>query len=200
MKSWFLAAALLGLAACGGTAADDGDAAAPATEATASGESANGIPAEAAVPAVETAVAVDTTLQVSDIDAYVAGMHAEIEKLQAAHDKAVQARAAHDDDQELEAMMAAVSNDIQLAGARGAGLEPAHYRYVRTAIDTVESTLDMLQGFRTMEGDTSALQAQVGDPYADFSEDVRGVMQARQPELAQLRQQAMALLLETGGH
>jgi hypothetical protein len=198
MKHWILAAALLGLAACGGKsdeAATDGRASgmatAPAAEATK--------PPAAPVPEAAPAAAVDAPLQVADIDAYVRGMHKEAELLHAEYHKIEQARAANDSDAETEALFAMTANGIDEGGAKAAGLSPARYGFVKNRIDEVQSKLDMLEGFRKMEGDSSALQAQVGDPYAGFAADVAMALKARQAETAALRADAIGLRVKAAG-
>jgi hypothetical protein len=57
----------------------------------------------------------------------------------------------------------------------------------------------MLEGFRKMGGDSSAMQAQVGDPYAAFTADVAAVLKAKQPQLAALRAEAMSLRVKAAG-
>lgn len=193
MKHWILAVALLGLAACG-----DKPAEAPA---------ANMPPAPAAAPTVPAAepaataptVPADSPLQVADIDAYVRGMGKEAELLQAEFRKIEQARAADDSDAETQALFAMTGNDIDLGGAQAAGMPPARYGFVKNRIDEVQSKLDMLEGFRKMDADTSAMQAEIGDPYAGIAADVATALKARQAETARLRAEAIGLRVKAAG-
>ena len=57
----------------------------------------------------------------------------------------------------------------------------------------------MLEGFRKMGGDSSAMQAQVGDPYAAFAADVAAALKAKQPQLAALRAEAIGLRVKAAG-
>lgn len=193
MKHCILAAALLGLAACG-----DKPAEAPA---------ANMPPAPAAAPTVPAAepaatapaVPVDSPLQVADIDAYVRGMGREVELLQAEFRKIEQARAADDSDAETQALFAMTGNDIELGGAQAAGMPPARYGFVKNRIDEVQSKLDLLEGFRKMDADTSAMRAEIGDPYAGIAADAATALKARQAETARLRAEAIGLRVKAAG-
>jgi hypothetical protein len=194
IKHWILATALLGLAACG-----DKPAQAPATDAATSAPT--GTPAApAAEPvAAEPAVAADSPLQVADIDAYVRGMGREVELLQAEFHKIEQARAAGDSDAETEALFAMTGNDIDLGGAQAAGMPPARYGFVKNRIDEMQSKLDLLEGFRKMDADTSAMQAEIGDPYAGIDADVATALKARQAQTAGLRAEALGLRVKAAG-
>lgn len=191
-KHWILAAALLGLVACG-----DKPAEAPAADTAA--------PAPAAeVPVAEPAAAVpaasaDSPLQVADIDAYARGMGREVELLQAEFRKIEQARAADDSDAETQALFAMTGNDIELGGAQVAGMPAARYGFVKNRIDEVQSKLDMLEGFRRMDADTSAMQAEIGDPYAGIAADVATALKARQAKTARLRAEAIGLRVKAAG-
>lgn len=200
MKHWILAAALLALAACGGKPAET-----PAPEAKPAAEPASAAQAPAASPAASPApaaideAAAHAALQPADIDAYVRGMEQENARLRADFDKIERARAANDSDAETSALFDMTSNDVDLAGAQAAGMAPARYDFVKDRIDEVQSKLDMLEGFRKMGGDSSAMQAQVGDPYATFAADVVAALKARQPQLAALRAEAIGLRVQAAG-
>ncbi len=200
MKHWILAAALLALAACGGKPAET-----PAPEAKPAAEQASAAQAPAASPAASPAPAAvgeagaHAALQPADIDAYVRGMEQENARLRADFDKIERARAANDSDAETSALFDMTSNDVDLAGAQAAGMAPARYDFVKDRIDEVQSKLDMLEGFRKMGGDSSAMQAQVGDPYAAFAADVVAALKARQPQLAALRAEAIGLRVQAAG-
>ncbi len=195
MKHWILGAALLGLAACG-----DRPAEAPAADATAATAPVEAPVVPAAAPAsAEPTVAADAPLQVADIDAYVRGMGREVELLQAEFRKIEQARAADDSDAETEALFAMTGNGIDLAGAQAAGMSPARYGFVKNRVDEVQSRLDMLEGFRKMDADTSAMQAEVGDPYVDLAADVAAALKARQAQTAGLRAEALGLRMKAAG-
>jgi hypothetical protein len=197
-RHWLLAAGLLGLAACGGKpAGSPGDdavtAAAPAETPAAP------VPGPDAAPvAAAPAIPVDAPLQVADIDAYVHGMGKENELLRSEYAKIEKARAADDSDAETEALFAMTANGIDDAGAQAAGLSPARYGFVKNAFDTVQSRLDLLEGFRKMEG-SEALQAQIGDPYAGLPADVATALRARQAEVAALRAEAIGLRVKAAG-
>jgi hypothetical protein len=198
-----LAAALLALAACGGKPDDASGTAPPAPGAEA--------PAAAATPASPTpapapapAPAVDATptaaaLQVADIEAYVRGMEKENAILQQDFDAIQRARSADDSDAETSALFHMTSSEIDQAGAQAAGMAPARYGFVKDRIDEVQSKLDMLEGFRKMGGDGSALEAQVGDPYAAFAADVAAALKAQQPRLAAFRAEAIGLRVKAAG-
>jgi hypothetical protein len=198
MKHWILAAALLGLAACGGkpdeTATDT-----PASDASATPAAGTAATPAAPAPEAAPAPAIDPPLQVADIDAYVRGMRKEVELLQAEYHKIEQARAANDSDAETAALFAMTANGIDEAGAQAAGLLPARYGFVKNGIDEVQSKLDLLEGFRKMEGNSSALQAQIGDPYASLGTDVAAALKARQAEAAALRAEALGLRVKAAG-
>lgn len=199
MKHWILAAAVLGLAACGGQPADTTTTTAASAADTATAPQAGA----AAAPAPETAsaapAATDASLQVADIDAYMRGMGKEAELLQAEYHKIEQARAANDSDAETQALFAMTANGIDEGGAQAAGLAPARYDFVKNRVDEVQSKLDLLEGFRKMEGNSSALQAQIGDPYAGFAADVAAALKARQAETAALRAEAIGLRVKAAG-
>ena len=197
MKHWILAAALLGLAACGGK--PDATPAPEAANPAAAAEPAAQAPAEVPAPSAMDAAAAHAALQLPDVDAYVRGMEKENALLREDFDTIERARAADDSDAETTALFHMTSNDIDLAGAQAAGMAPARYEYVRDRIDEVQSKLDMLEGFRKMGGDSSAMQAQVGDPYAAFTADVAAVLKAKQPQLAALRAEAMSLRVKADG-
>lgn len=201
MKHWILAAALLGLAACGGKPAETParDAANPPAAAEPAAQAPAAPPAAAPAPAAVDAAAAHAALQLPDVDAYVRGMEKENALLREDFDTIERARAADDSDAETTALFHMTSNDIDLAGAQAAGMAPARYEYVRDRIDEVQSKLDMLEGFRKMGGDSSAMQAQVGDPYASFAADVAAALKARQPQLAALRAEAMSLRVKAAG-
>ena len=190
-KHWILAATLLGLVACG-----DKPAKAPAADTAAPAPAA--APAEPAAPE-PAAVPADSPLQVADIDAYVRGMGREVELLQAEFRKIEQARAAGDSDAETGALFAMTGNDIDLGGALAAGMSPARYSFVKNRIDEVQSKLDLLEGFRKMDADTSAMQAEIGDPYAGLAADVATALKARQAQTAGLRAEALGLRVKAAG-
>jgi hypothetical protein len=50
-----------------------------------------------------------------------------------------------------------------------------------------------------MEGNSSALQSQIGDPYAGFAADVAAALKARQAETAALRAQATGFRVKAAG-
>lgn len=190
-KHWILAATLLGLVACGDKPAE-APAADTATPAPAAAPAEPAVPEPAAVPA-------DSPLQVADIDAYVRGMGREVELLQAEFHKIEQARAAGDSDAETGALFAMTGNDIDLGGAQAAGMSPARYGFVKNRIDEVQSKLDLLEGFRKMDADTSAMQAEIGDPYAGLAADVATALKARQAQTAGLRAEALGLRVKAAG-
>jgi hypothetical protein len=197
-----LAAALLALAACGGkpddasgTAPPAPGAEAPAAAATPASPTPAPAPAPAAVDATPTAAA----LQVADIEAYVRGMEKENAILQQDFDAIQRARSADDSDAETSALFHMTSSEIDQAGAQAAGMAPARYGFVKDRIDEVQSKLDMLEGLRKMGGDGSALEAQVGDPYAAFAADVAAALKAQQPRLAALRAEAIGLRVKAAG-
>jgi hypothetical protein len=192
MKRWILAAAVLGLAACGGNPAET-------SPATSTADAATAPEAESAATPGAPASAADAPLQVADIDAYVRGMHKEVELLQAEYQKIEQARAADDSDAETRALFAMTAGAIDEAGAQAAGLSPERYDHVKGKIDGAQSKLDMLEGFRRMEGNSSALQSQIGDPYAGFAADVAAALKARQAETAALRAQATGFRVKAAG-
>jgi hypothetical protein len=199
MKHWILAAALLGLAACG-----KHEAAAPVTgepAAKPAPAAQPNAPAPAAAPATpaDDAAAAQAPLQPADVDAYLRGMEKENALLRDEFAKIERARAAGDAQAETAALFAMTSNDIDRAGAQAAGMAPARYDAVKDRIDEVQSKLDMLEGFRKMGGDASAMQAQVGDPYAPFAADVAAALKAKQPQLAALRAEAMSLRVKAAG-
>lgn len=192
MKHWILAAALLGLAACG-----DKPAEAPAADTAAPAPAAEAPVAEPA--ATVPAAPADSPLQVADIDAYVRGMGREVELLQAEFRKIEQARAADDSDAETQALFAMTGNDIELGGAQAAGMSPARYGFLKNRIDEVQSKLGQLEGFRKMDADTGAMQAEIGDPYAGIAADVATALKARQAETARLRAEAIGLRVKAAG-
>lgn len=196
MKPWILAAALLGLAACGGKPAETTPATSTADAATAPAAETAAAP-NASAPAA--APAADAPLQVADIDAYVRGMRKEAEQLEGEYHKIEQARAADDSNAETRALFAMTASAIDEAGAQAAGLSPERYDHVKGKIDGVQSKLEMLEGFRRMEGNSSALQAQIGDPYAGLAADVAAALKARQAEIATLRAQAIGLRVKAVG-
>ena len=198
-KHWILAAALLALAACSDKPADeaaDDDAAPPSAEPSS---------APGATPPAETATAepapVDATaaLQASDVDAYLLGLAKEVQLLRDEYAKIEQARATGDSAAETAALFAMTSSDIDDAGARAAGLPRARYGFIKDQVDGIESKLAMLDGLAAMEGDTSALQAQVGDPYAGLDAAVAEAFKARHGEVAALRGEAIGLRLKAAG-
>lgn len=193
-KHWILAATLLGLVACG-----DKPAEAPAAAATPAPSDAPAVATPEPVAAEPAAVPADSPLQAADIDAYVRGMGREVELLQAEFRKIEQARAADDSDAETQALFAMTGNDIDLGGAQAAGMSPARYDFVKNRIDEMQSKLDLLEGFRKMEGDTSAMQAQIGDPYAGIAADVTAALKARQAQTAGLRAEALGLQVKAAG-
>ena len=198
MKYWILAAAVLGLAACGGQPADT--AGTPAADAAARPR-----PVAASAPAPEPgaeaapAAATDAPLQVADIDAYLRGMGREVEMLKAEYRKIEQARAANDSDAEIQALFAMTAEGIDEAGGQASGLSPARYGFVKDRIDEIQSKADLLEGFRKMEGNSSALRAQIGDPYAGLPADVASALKARNAETAALRAEALGLRLKAAG-
>jgi hypothetical protein len=194
MKHWILAAALLGLAACG-----DKPAEAPAADTPPPAPAAAPTAPAAEPAATAPAVPVDSPLQVADIDAYVRGMGREVELLQAEFRKIEQARAADDSDAETQALFAMTGNDIELGGAQAAGMPPARYGFVKNRIDEVQSKLDLLEGFRKMDADTSAMRAEIGDPYAGIAADAATALKARQAETARLRAEAIGLRVKAAG-
>jgi hypothetical protein len=199
MKHWILAAALLGLAACGGKPETPApEAATPAAAPEPAAEAPAAAPAMAP-PAATAAADAHAALQLADIDAYVRGMEKENALLRGEFGKIEQARAAGDSAAETAALFAMTSNDIDLAGAQAAGMGSARYDFVKDRIDEVQSKLDMLDGFRKMGGDSSAMAAQVGDPYAAFEAGVATTLKARQPQLAALRAEAMELRVKAAG-
>ena len=192
MKRWILAAAVLGLAACGGNPAET-------SPATSTADAATAPEAESAATPGAPAPAADAPLQVADIDAYVRGMRKEAELLQVEYHRIEQARAAEDSDAETRALFAMTANAIEEAGAQATGLSPERYGHVKNEIDGAQSRLEMLEGFRRMEGNSSALQAQIGDPYAGLAADVAAALKARQAEIATLRAQAIGLRVKAVG-
>ena len=197
MKHWILAAVVLGLAACGGQSADTTTSA--ADTATAPQAGAATAPTQDAAPEAAPAASTNAPLQVADIDAYVRGMGKEVEMLKAEYRKIEQARAANDSDAETQALFAMTADGIDEAGAQASALSPARYAFVKNRIDEVQSKVDLLEGFRKMEGNSSALQAQIGDPYADLPADVASALKARQAETAALRAEAIGLRVKAAG-
>ena len=198
-RYWILAVALLALAACSDKPADE----TPAGDATAA--TADPAPAPAAEPPAEskepTAAPVDTkaALQAGDVDAYLLGLAKEVQLLRDEYAKIEQARAADDSAAETEALFAMTANDIDDAGAQAAGLPEKRYGYIKERIDEVQSKLSILDGLAKMEGDTSALQAQVGDPYAGFDAAVAEALKARRGDIEALRGEAIGLRLKAAG-
>jgi hypothetical protein len=188
-----LAAVLLGLSACGGKPAE-----APAPEAAPAAQPAAEAQAPPA-PAAATEAAPDVALQAADVDAYLRGMGKENALLRDEFGKIERARAAGDSDAETAALFAMTSNDIDLSGAQAAGLAPARYDFVKDRIDEVQSKLEMLEGLRKMEGDSTQMQSQVGDPYAGFDTVVAAALKAKQAQLAALRAEAIGLRLKAAG-
>jgi hypothetical protein len=196
------AAVLLALAACGGKPDDASGTASPAPAADAPAGAATPVsptPVPAPAPATADATPTAAALQVADIAAYTRGMEKENAILKEDFDAIQRARTAGDSDAETTALFHMTSNDIDVAGALAAGMAQARYEFVRDRIDEVQSKLDMLEGFRTMGGDSSALQAQVGDPYAAFAADVAAALKAQQPRLAALRAEAIGLRVKAAG-
>lgn len=199
-KHAILAAAVLALAACGGKPDEASATASPAPAGEAPADApASQAPAPATPPAVADATPKTAPLQLADIDAYVRGMEKENAILQQDFDEIQRARAADDSDAETTALFHMTSNEIDQAGAQAAGMAQARYEFIRDRIDEMQSKLDMLEGLRSMPGDSSAMQAQVGDPYAAFAADVAGALKARQAQLAALRAQAIGLRLKAAG-
>jgi hypothetical protein len=197
-----LAAALLALAACGGKPDDASGTVPPAPGAEAPAAAAmpaSPTPAPAPAPAAVDATPTAAALQVADIEAYVRGMEKENAILQQDFDAIQRARSADDSDAETSALFHMTSSEIDQAGAQAAGMAPARYGFVKDRIDEVQSKLDMLEGLRKMGGDGSALEAQVGDPYAAFSADVAAALKAQQPRLAALRAEAIGLRVKAAG-
>jgi hypothetical protein len=197
-----LAAALLALAACGGKPDDASGTAPPAPGAEAPAAAAmpaSPTPAPAPAPAAVDATPTAAALQVADIEAYVRGMEKENAILQQDFDAIQRARSADDSDAETSALFHMTSSEIDQAGAQAAGMAPARYGFVKDRIDEVQSKLDMLEGLRKMGGDGSALEAQVGDPYAAFAADVAAALKAQQPRLAALRAEAIGLRVKAAG-
>lgn len=197
LKRAILAAALLALAACGGKQDDTPAAATPAVPAAKAPAAAS--PAATPAPAAADATPASAPLQLADIDAYRRGMEKENALLRAEFAKLLRARDADDAEAETNALFAMTSNDIDLAGAQAAGMAPPRYGYVKDRVDEVQSKLEMLEGFRAMPGDSSSLQAQIGDPYAAFAADVAAALKAQQPQLAALRAEAVGLRLKAAG-
>jgi hypothetical protein len=197
-----LAAALLALAACGGKPDDASGTVPPAPGAEAPAAAAmpaSPTPAPAPAPAAVDATPTAAALQVADIEAYVRGMEKENAILQQDFDAIQRARSADDSDAETSALFHMTSSEIDQAGAQAAGMAPARYGFVKDRIDEVQSKLDMLEGLRKMGGDGSALEAQVGDPYAAFAADVAAALKAQQPRLAALRAEAIGLRVKAAG-
>ncbi|MDQ2702806.1 MAG: hypothetical protein M3Y70_08365 [Pseudomonadota bacterium] len=190
-KHWIIALALLGLAAC-----SDKPAEAPvdAPAAPAAAEPAAPPPEAAAAP-----VANDAALQAGDVDAYLLGMQKEVQLLRDEYAKIEKARADDDSDAETAALFAMTANAIDEAGAQAAGLPAKRYRNVKERVDEVESKLAMLDGLAAMEGDTTALQSQVGDPYSGLDDEVTQALKARQGDIAALRGEAIGLRLKAAG-
>jgi hypothetical protein len=199
-KHAILAVVALALAACGGKPDDASGAAppAPAAEAPAAAP-ASPAPAPATPPAAADATPKTAPLQVADIAAYVRGMQKENAILEQDFDAIQRARTAGDSDAETTALFHMTSNEIDQAGAQAAGMAQARYEFVRDRIDEVQSKLEMLEGLRQMPGDSSAMQAQVGDPYAAFAADVATALKAQQPQLAALRAEAIGLRVKAAG-
>ena len=196
-KQWILAAALLALAACSDKPAEEpaGDVAAPAPAAVEEPEVA---PASKPGPAVAP-VATNAALQASDIDAYLLGLAKEVQLLRDEYAKIEQARAADDSAAETDALFAMTANGIDEAGAHAAGLALPRYGFIKERIDTTESKLEMLAGLATMEGDTSALQAEVGNPYDGLDAAVAEALKGRHGEIAALRGEVIGLRLKAAG-
>lgn len=203
-----LLALALALAGCGGD--ESADAADPAADAGAATEAAG----EAAPAPSEPPTAADAPLRVEDIDAYVAGMTHELELLQAQADQLAEARAAGDDEAEMNAIMELAMGDFETPAADAAGLPLARYQEVKRRIARVLGAAGTQQQLLTMGGDPATmtpeqlaeqeatraqLQAQVGDPYAGLAPEVAAAIQARFDELAALEARSIAIRMNAAG-
>ena len=200
-KHWIVVVALLALAACSekepaGQAPAD-DAAGPVAEAP--GNAPGPAPATQDAVPEPPAVATNGALQAADVDAYLRGMRREVELLRGEYAKIEQARADGDSAAETAALFAMTANDIDDGGAEAAGLPVARYGFLKERIDEIGSKQSMLDGLAAMEGDTSLLRDQVGDPYAGVDTQVAEAYQAHRAEIEALRGEAIGLRLKAAG-
>ena len=133
-------------------------------------------------------------LQASDLDAYAKGMQKEIEMRQAASDKAAKAKAANDQTAEITALAELTSVEVTEAGAQAAGVDRARYNFIKDTVDHVLGTSDMNAMMAKM-GDAAQAQKMQSDPYAGLEPDLAAALKSRQDELARLRAQNMAVLM-----
>ncbi|MGN2244992.1 hypothetical protein ACFWZU_15965 [Frateuria sp. GZRR33] len=150
--------------------------------------------APAAPTAPEPAANPARPLQASDLDAYAKGMQKEIEMRQAASDKAAKAKAANDQTAEITALAELTSVEVTEAGAQAAGVDRARYNFIKDTVDHVLGTSDMNAMMAKM-GDAAQAQKMQSDPYAGLEPDLAAALKSRQDELARLRAQNMAVLM-----
>lgn len=200
-KKYLICAFALALTACGhGDAPADTDA-----DATVAAAPTPAPVAPPAAPAPAPAANPARPLETSDLDAYVKGMHKEMDLLKAVNDKAAKARAAHDEETETEALMEATSVDIEEAGAAAAGMDRARYEYVKNAIDKALNLASMQVAMakeRAAAGADAPAPSptmQVPDPYAGLDSEVVSALKARASELDQLRVGELAIRMQMIG-
>lgn len=151
-------------------------------------------------------------LEIADLDAYARGVRHEIEQLEPKVEAVKAARAKNDDAAETAALLA-MTLSIDEDAARAAGVTPARWSTLRSAIDEVlaarQMAVAMQPQIEAMEAaDTSGyteeqkaqlaqniadMKAAWGDAYAKLPPDVAAAMKAREPELAALRNESFAL-------
>lgn len=191
-RSYLICVFALALGACGhrGAPAGSNDAGAAKMQADAAGSTQAAVePPRAAAPIAEAT----RPLQVGDLDAYAKGMQKEIALLKAASDKAMKAKAANDQNTELEAMVEATSVEIDKAGAAAAGMDRARYDFIKHAVDKSLSIIDMNNAFAKM-GAPADFRGREADPYAGLDVNVAAALKTREAEFAQLRNTDMAIL------
>jgi hypothetical protein len=169
---------------CGHGGASDGAAAAPPTA------------TPAATPAAPDRLAgAAPALQPDDLDAYAKGMRKEIELRQAARDKAAKAKADNDQTAEISALAELTSVDITKAGAGAAGVDRVRYEAIKNAVDHVLGVLDMNAAMAGM-GDAAQTAKLRSDPWQGLDPAFAAALKARRDELAELRSQNMAILMD----
>lgn len=204
MRGTVLVLAVLALAACG----DDQPAA--------------GTGDEAIVETADTAdappdpVADESPLKVAELEAYVRGMQKELAMRGDISAKLKQARDAKDQAAEARLMLEMATLEVDQEGARAAGLSETRYVFVRDAVETTLSKVEMKQTLhemtanadtgelpedmrRQLEESQAGMQAELGDPYAGMAPEVAAAFKARQAELSQLRAQGVAALMNAAG-
>lgn len=181
---------------CGHGGASDGAAAAPPTATPAATPAAPDRLAGAA-PALQAdhSTSAAPALQPDDLDAYAKGMRKEIELRQAARDKAAKAKADNDQVAEISALAELTSVDITKAGAEAAGVDRVSYEAIKNAVDHVLGVLDMNAAMAGM-GDAAQTAKLRPDPWQGLDPAFAAALKARRDELAELRSQNMAILMD----